>query len=74
MDNKFFSRKHSDHKPILLNLDHLEWGPKPFKASNWWLQEKSITPLLEDFWANGRSLKQDNIQKILKNVKQVMKN
>lgn len=44
-------RQLSDHKPIFLNLVSDSWGPKPFKAFNWWLQDPEVNKLLLEFLA-----------------------
>ena len=33
--------------PISLHVSFLDWGPKPFKAFNSWLQEKNVLKITE---------------------------
>ena len=42
----------SDHCPILLRSRANDWGPKPFKVMDWWLQEKSFQNLVVHSWSN----------------------
>lgn len=39
-------RKKSDHKPLFLRSDYIEWGPKSFKVFNCWLKEDSLKSIL----------------------------
>ncbi|KAK1365197.1 hypothetical protein POM88_040758 [Heracleum sosnowskyi] len=43
------NRKSSDHKGLLLTANQLDWGPKPFKAFNHWLEEPVLKILLQQF-------------------------
>ncbi|KAL8487237.1 hypothetical protein ACS0TY_023782 [Phlomoides rotata] len=43
-------RSLSDHKPIYVEEDAKDWGPKPFKLFNWWLNKKSFVDLVESKW------------------------
>lgn len=57
----------SDHKPILIQIKQDPWGPKPFKAFNWWLQEPEVSNILQQFWQNNsQGTEQKNIQTTLK--------
>ncbi|KAK2449476.1 hypothetical protein QL285_008670 [Trifolium repens] len=40
----------SDHCPIWLECTRLNWGPKPFKFLNCWLQHPEFLPLVKDVW------------------------
>ncbi|KAK1379692.1 hypothetical protein POM88_026436 [Heracleum sosnowskyi] len=66
------NRKSSDHKGLLLSCSSSNWGPKPFKAFNWWLAEPLLKPILKDFWNQNQS-RGDNIQVIMKKLKMVIK-
>ncbi|KAK1361733.1 hypothetical protein POM88_046207 [Heracleum sosnowskyi] len=70
---KALGRKQSDHKAIILWVEEQDWGPKPFKVFNWWLQEDSLKKILDEFWASKGSQEKGNIQSLLKEVKLVMK-
>ncbi|KAL8552573.1 hypothetical protein ACS0TY_001312 [Phlomoides rotata] len=43
-------RSLSDHRPIFVEEDVKDWGPKPFKLFNWWLNKKSFVDLVEGKW------------------------
>lgn len=36
------NRKNSDHKPLVLKSEEVNWGPKPFKLFNCWLEDKAF--------------------------------
>jgi hypothetical protein len=40
----------SDHCPIVLRLNDVDWGPKPFRFNNYWLLHKDFHGLVENFW------------------------
>jgi hypothetical protein len=40
----------SDHCPLVLKYSHNDWGPKPFRFNNFWLDNKKCIELVEDFW------------------------
>lgn len=40
-------RKSSDHLPLLLYFKHTDWGPKPIKAFNCWLERHDFNLLLD---------------------------
>ena len=39
-------RDFSDHCPILLRSKSVDWGPKPFKVMDWWLQDKGFQEIV----------------------------
>lgn len=39
----------SDHKPTIISLAQVSWGPKPFRAFNWWLQKLVVSKILQQF-------------------------
>ncbi|XVF29224.1 hypothetical protein REPUB_Repub15cG0102500 [Reevesia pubescens] len=39
-----------DHNPVMLNAEWEDWGPKPFKFFNYWLEEDGFNKLVEDAW------------------------
>lgn len=66
-------RNLSDHKPILISVVKDSWGPRPFRAFNWWLLEPTVGNILEQFWKEMQSAdNKDNIQVILKKIKNVV--
>ncbi|KAK2430145.1 hypothetical protein QL285_028516 [Trifolium repens] len=40
----------SDHCPLVLKYNHNDWGPKPFRFNNFWLEHKKCVELVEAFW------------------------
>ncbi|XVE89928.1 hypothetical protein DITRI_Ditri20bG0035500 [Diplodiscus trichospermus] len=40
----------SDHNLILLEVEEVNWGPKPFKFFNYWMEEDGYSQLIEDQW------------------------
>lgn len=47
-------RKVSDHAEILLKEDVENWGPKPFKFLNLWIQEKGFKEVVEKEWTETK--------------------
>ena len=46
-------RDYSDHCPILLKTDMVDWGPKPFRVMDCWLKNKQYQALVKDVWWDG---------------------
>lgn len=44
------ARTLSDHCPILLMEDERDWGPKPFRFFNAWLENKECLIIMENAW------------------------
>ncbi|XP_057432140.1 uncharacterized protein LOC130724887 [Lotus japonicus] len=44
------NRDISDHCPLLLRQCFQNWGPKPFRVLNCWLQDPRITGVVDSFW------------------------
>jgi hypothetical protein len=42
----------SDHCPLLLKYNGYDWGPKPFRFNNHWVNNKAFKKLVEDEWAS----------------------
>ncbi|MCI04221.1 transposon TX1 putative protein, partial [Trifolium medium] len=40
----------SDHCPLIVKYDGHDWGPKPFRFNNFWLNNKSFPKVVEDAW------------------------
>ncbi|WOG92471.1 hypothetical protein DCAR_0311740 [Daucus carota subsp. sativus] len=47
-------RVSSDHRPIVLTINQLDWGPKPFKLFNCWLEDPHFVETLRNSWLNCR--------------------
>ncbi|KAH1215344.1 putative ribonuclease H protein [Glycine max] len=45
-------RDFSDHCPILLRSTTVDWGPRPFKVMDWWLQDKEFQKMVSHRWTN----------------------
>lgn len=52
LEAKLLNRKNSYHKPIRLVATNINWGPKPFKFYNSWLQEQSLKEMLTNLKLN----------------------
>jgi len=42
----------SDHCPLVLKVGGWDWGPKPFRFNNYWLENRRFKPLVEEVWRN----------------------
>ncbi|GJW03798.1 RNA-directed DNA polymerase, eukaryota [Tanacetum coccineum] len=64
-------RKLSDHCPIVLKDVELDFGPKPFRVFNIWMEEPDFIQVIEEAWKKDvRSFRPDCIfRDRLKNVK-----
>lgn len=40
----------SDHCPLVLKGDSLDWGPKPFRFKNHWLENRKFKRVVEEAW------------------------
>ncbi|WJX66218.1 hypothetical protein P8452_50797 [Trifolium repens] len=40
----------SDHCPLIVKYDGHDWGPKPFRFNNFWLNNKAFPKLVEEAW------------------------
>nr|XP_017256449.1 PREDICTED: uncharacterized protein LOC108226007 [Daucus carota subsp. sativus] len=50
------NRKSSDHRPIFLSSNKSDWGPRPFRLFNCWLQNAEFLRSLGEVWkANSTS-------------------
>jgi hypothetical protein len=63
----------SDHCPLIVKYDGHDWGPKPFRFNNFWLNNKAFPKVVEDVWNSfqvlgwkGHVLKQK--MKLLKGI------
>ncbi|MCH87170.1 LINE-1 reverse transcriptase like, partial [Trifolium medium] len=45
-------RSISDHCPLVLRFNSVDWGPRPFRFNNHWLLHKDFFRLVEEFWRN----------------------
>lgn len=43
----------SDHCPIWLVSSNLNWGPKPFRFNNCWLEHKDFMKVVRDSWLSS---------------------
>ena len=48
------SRNFSDHCPILLISKNVDWGPKPFRMLDCWLQDKSFKDVVINCWSQSQ--------------------
>jgi hypothetical protein len=40
----------SDHCPLVLKHDNIDWGPRPFRFNNHWLKHLDFNRVVEEFW------------------------
>ncbi|KAK2407515.1 hypothetical protein QL285_043126 [Trifolium repens] len=43
-------RSVSDHCPLLVRYNSVDWGPRPFRFNNYWLLHKEFNKVVEQFW------------------------
>ncbi|XP_058775987.1 uncharacterized protein LOC131650289 [Vicia villosa] len=46
------NRDISDHCPIWLVVDDMNWGPKPFRFNNQWFSHEAFMPFVKKEWLN----------------------
>ncbi|MCI01064.1 hypothetical protein A2U01_0022088, partial [Trifolium medium] len=65
----------SDHCPIWLVCSNLNWGPKPFKFNNCWLEHPNFLPFVSDTWKklNIKGKKAFVLKEKLKSLKESLK-
>jgi hypothetical protein len=65
----------SDHCPIWLECSRLNWGPKPFKFFNCWLQHPDFLEVVKNCWekANIQGKRAYILKEKLKIVKETLK-
>ncbi|KAH1202923.1 putative ribonuclease H protein [Glycine max] len=47
-------RNLSDHCPTILQTSMVDWGPKPFRVFDWWLQQKGYQKMVREAWNNDQ--------------------
>ena len=72
---KVLPRSLSDHNAILLADEGVNWGPKPFKFFNYWMEVKGFKEMLQTTWANIQENRTDanNIWDKFKKMKAIIK-
>lgn len=69
---RLLSRKNSDHRPIRLGTSSTNWGLKPFKYFNSWLEDHTLNLMLTNIDAS--QLEGDGqLRTIIKNIRNVGK-
>ena len=58
-------RDYSDHCPIILQTNLVDWGPKPFRVMDCWLKNKEYQRLVKEVWCGDQQLGWGSI--VLKN-------
>ena len=68
-------RNYSDHCPIILKSKISNWGPKPFKVFDGWLQIKDYHQVVKDCWSAYQPMGWGGfvLKNKLKNLKQRLK-
>ncbi|XP_063945860.1 uncharacterized protein LOC135151374 [Daucus carota subsp. sativus] len=62
------NRKTSDHSPVLLKNSAFDWGPRPFRFFNSWLESKDLIHQMRSAWNCN---KQASIQHKFKSIRWV---
>jgi len=52
----YLERNYSDHCPIIMKSKSIDWGPKPFKVFDGWLNNKDYQKVVRDCWADNQPL------------------
>ncbi|PNX98293.1 cysteine-rich receptor-like protein kinase [Trifolium pratense] len=65
----------SDHCPVWLLCSNLNWGPKPFKFNNCWLEHAEFNRFVEDLWVKmpSKGKKAFVLKEKLKSLKEALK-
>ncbi|GKV32867.1 hypothetical protein SLEP1_g41432 [Rubroshorea leprosula] len=68
-------RSVSDHCPILLKNECVDWGPKPFKYYDAWLEQPGCKEVITNAWINNEvsGWNEFKLKEKLKRTKQVLK-
>ncbi|KAK1388298.1 hypothetical protein POM88_016476 [Heracleum sosnowskyi] len=64
--SKALYRKNSDHRPLLILLDEVNRGPKPFGFFNIWLKDPNSKNIMLSFLKETKDLGARDVQQILK--------
>ncbi|OMO91306.1 reverse transcriptase [Corchorus capsularis] len=67
---KALPRSLSDHNPILLGCEEVDWGPKPFKLFNFWCEDDDFKLMVKTVWSNSQN---SNLWEKLKSLKPALK-
>ncbi|XVF65903.1 hypothetical protein PTKIN_Ptkin09bG0288100 [Pterospermum kingtungense] len=75
LKQKRWPRSISDHHPISLGVEKVDWGPKPFKFFNYWLEHDGYHEIVAQAWRNidVGTMGDLNIWQKLKHVKGAIK-
>ncbi|MCI15574.1 RNA-directed DNA polymerase (Reverse transcriptase), partial [Trifolium medium] len=49
-------RSVSDHCPLVVRFKDFDWGPKPFRFNNHWLEHKDFKGVVENFWRENNTI------------------
>ncbi|MCI42694.1 hypothetical protein A2U01_0063931, partial [Trifolium medium] len=44
------ARDVSDHCPIILRYNDVDWGPRPFRFRNYWLENSKFKDMISKVW------------------------
>ncbi|XVE88826.1 hypothetical protein DITRI_Ditri19aG0099700 [Diplodiscus trichospermus] len=75
LKQKLWPKSISDHNPISISVDDLNWGPKPFKFFNHWLEEENYHKVVMESWARLQegNLPQKSLRHKLKCLNEAIK-
>ncbi|KAK3210475.1 hypothetical protein Dsin_015181 [Dipteronia sinensis] len=46
----------SDHNPVIIREEIVDWGPSPFRFLNWWLEEKDMMKESIKWWSECKAV------------------
>jgi hypothetical protein len=49
------SKSLSEHNPVLLGVSSSDWGPKPFRIQNGWMENRELMSGTRELWKNCKS-------------------
>jgi hypothetical protein len=68
-------RSISNHCPLVLRHNFVDWGPRPFRFNNHWLDHANFKNVVEDFWRSfhGEGWMGFILKEKLKGLKELLK-
>lgn len=62
------SRKNSDHRPIRLGTNNIDWGPKPFKYYNTWLEDPTLNLMISNINCTTTTTGDIQLRSVIRNI------
>lgn len=67
------NQKKSDHRPLILKIDHQDWGPVPFKVYNPWLKNEQLLANIKVIFGRDQVMGCKDIQSSLRDMRNFIK-